>query len=390
MRTVKQTGLPHNEDVVNFPDGTVQNETDTTVGTPVVEEVYGDILTNIYAILRDAGVDPDGAQDTSQTQYQLLQAFKRFSNELNDKRQVITVAAATLSVPIDIDNLPDNYVMTGLLSDPIVGGQTYSLSGSGSNTIDMVSDVDISASSTVLLVLNVASGKIIPLELSSFDSIIKTSLGTPIAFNDTNSLLYFQNGKILTNTPTTYDIQQFIRVFKSNNDIVVTNALAHKGKIVCFTLDTVALEYAFFTFDQSDLSTVEGEVTLVGIDPNIGVDNQPYMYCDNDFIYLTNSDEDINSNVDDKTFAKYSLNTGANELTWVSNNNLNAGFTKTTNGVIKGPELITFINGEIYKYNFNTAGQTFVAQLDAINGVIFCQGGTIYYTNGEVAVKWTL
>ena len=48
MRAIKQLAIPQNTDLVKFPNGTILNETDTEQGTPVIEEIYGDVLTNIY------------------------------------------------------------------------------------------------------------------------------------------------------------------------------------------------------------------------------------------------------------------------------------------------------------------------------------------------------
>ncbi len=70
MRTIKQLSVPQNT-AINLPDGGIKNETDTEDGTPVVEEIYGDILSNNYKLLEEVGIDPTGTQDNEDTQYQI-------------------------------------------------------------------------------------------------------------------------------------------------------------------------------------------------------------------------------------------------------------------------------------------------------------------------------
>ena len=47
MRTLKQLGFIHDVNYTLFPQGAILNETDNNDGTPVVREVYGDILSNV-------------------------------------------------------------------------------------------------------------------------------------------------------------------------------------------------------------------------------------------------------------------------------------------------------------------------------------------------------
>jgi len=55
MRTIKNLAVPQNSDP-KFPFSTIQNETDVLDGTPVVEEIYGDVLTNLYKLLQVVAV----------------------------------------------------------------------------------------------------------------------------------------------------------------------------------------------------------------------------------------------------------------------------------------------------------------------------------------------
>ena len=120
MRTIKTTGFPQDTNLNKFPDGQINNETDTQEGTPVVREIYGDVLTNIYKLMRDSGVTANGNEDSETDGYQLLEAFKKFSNELNDIRQLATVQGTNINLNFNIDFLPDNYVFIGLISENVL------------------------------------------------------------------------------------------------------------------------------------------------------------------------------------------------------------------------------------------------------------------------------
>ena len=76
--------LPVNKDSNSiYPFGAnIENETDTVSGTPVVREIYGDILMNLYRLLELTGVTPTDTEDNDSTQYQLVEALKKLPNSL--------------------------------------------------------------------------------------------------------------------------------------------------------------------------------------------------------------------------------------------------------------------------------------------------------------------
>src|SRR5690606_8659761 len=113
-----------------------ENADGTILGTPVVREIYGDILTNIYAIIKNAGLDFTETEDSETTQYQLLDALKVFFNKTNDLQQLLTVNALNINSAFSFDNMPENYVFIGKLTEDISAGVNYSLNSLGlSSTI---------------------------------------------------------------------------------------------------------------------------------------------------------------------------------------------------------------------------------------------------------------
>lgn len=384
MKTLKQTGFVQDEDIVKFPHGAIQNKTDLQPGTPVVREVYNDLLQNIYKLLDITGVVANGTEDSETSQHQIIDALKKFSNELNDLQQVVTLNANEWSVNFNIDLLPDNYVFIGKVSDNYVSGTSYTFKGTGVNSYSMISDSGFNASDLVLVIIN--QSQVVFLNLSSITggNEVVTSFGTPLTFNDGNEVHYLSDGYISTNKPSVSNVQQHIRVLASNANLIVTDAIILKGKLLCFVFDTSALEYFFYDFDINDLTTPN----LVTNDPFIsGVDNQPYIYSDGTFVYMTNGD---NGTVNDYDIKKYSYDENTSTLTGVTSFQIENTFEKTTNAFITGDFLFTFTSGNLYKYDLTSNSKVFVDFYNNINGVVFKQNGNTYYSNGEIAIKWVL
>lgn len=389
MRTLKNLPVPQDGDNARFPDGQIKNQSSTESGTPVVRELYGDIITNVYAILRDAGIVPNENEDSELTQYQLLDALKVFSNKLNDLQQVLTVDVNDINVTFDFDNLPENYVFIGKITEPILASENYTINSSGANSFPINSTLDISASSVVLVVLNQAGSQIFNLSslMSGIDGSVNTPFGTPIAFNESKNMLYFSDGRIITDNPSSFAIQDSIRAFEANANINVLEVVLHKKKLICFTIDLVTLAYKAYSFDEADLNTVEGQITLsvTGV-----VDNQPYMYCDGDFIYFTNTVATVNDSVNDFRIGKFLFDPLLLELSLVSIFELDNLFQKTTNVFINKltTELFTFIAGELYKYDIGLSVREEIGFFNTTDGVVFKFNGKTYYSNGNVATKW--
>lgn len=390
MRTLKELGYPQDTDVSRFPDGQIRNETDLVQGTPVTREVYGDILTNLYKLLRLTGVSPTQTEDSELTQYQIIQALKLFSNDLNDLKQILTVDGSTISIGINFDLLPENYVMIGQISDSLDSSTTYTLEGTGISTQSIEVLKDIEPSEIVVLILNSAGGKIYHLNQSEANqtgtSSIETAYGSPISFNESSDLLYFSSGVLITDFPLSFQIQSNIRSTFANSNLVALEAILHKNHLVCLVFDSVLLEYRLFAVNKNNYNSGPVEITIDSID---GVDNQPYMYCDGTHVYFTNSNSSLNQSVNDYTIGRFTFDEIAMTMTHNSTINLDTNFSKTTNVFINGSnsEIFSLINGDFYKWNFNgTAGQL-LSTLNTINGVIFKLNSLNYYSNGNIAKK---
>lgn len=386
MRKLNQLPVPQDTDLAKFPSGTIQNQTDLVEGTPVVREIYGDVLTNLYKLLDITGETATGTEDSETSQYQIIDALKKFANELNDLQQVVSLVGSTWTVNFNIDLLPDNYVFVGKVSDNYVSGTSYTFEGTGVNSYGMVSDTGFNASDVVLIVIDQSQVKFINLTYITGENTINTPFGAPISYNEGNTVHYLSDGKIVTDNPSIDDIQQTIRVDESNSNLNLIDCIIFKSHVLCLVLDTSTVTYAFYQFD---LGTYTGvfPVILTGFSFPVGVDNQPYMYCDGVNVYLSNNS---GNSVNDYDFHKLNYNPDDVELIFISSFSLDAAFEKTTNSFITGEFLFTFIAGQLNKYNFSTGIKTEVGTYNTNNGVVFKQNGNTYYTNGDTAVKWNI
>jgi hypothetical protein len=390
MRTLKELGYPQDTDVSKFPDGQIRNETDLSQGTPVTREVYGDILTNFYKLLRSTGVSPTQTEDSELTQYQIIQALKLLANDLNDIKHILTVGGTSISIGINFDLLPNNYVLICQISDTLSSLTTYTLEGTGLATQSIEVLKDIEPSEIVVLILNSAGGKIYHLNQSEANQTgtgsIETAYGSPISFNESSDSLYFSSGVLITDFPLSFQIQSNIRSTFTNSNLVALEAILHKNHLICLVFDSVLLEYRLFAVNKNNYNSTPVEIAIDSID---GVDNQPYMYCDGTYVYFTNSNSSLNQSVNDYSIGRFIFNEVAVTMTHNSTINLDVNFSKTTNIFINGSssEIFSLINGEFYRWNFSgTAGQLLLI-LNTLNGVIFKMNSFNYYTNGNIAKK---
>jgi len=130
MKTVNQIGAPFNQDP-QLPFGGIKNETDTEDGTPIVEEVLGDVLTNMYKLLQTVGITPNQLQDKDSTGYQILNALKLLPNNLTDIQQVLSLSATTWSINFNVDYFPNKTHFVAIATENYVAGTTYKFIGNG-------------------------------------------------------------------------------------------------------------------------------------------------------------------------------------------------------------------------------------------------------------------
>ncbi len=156
----------------DYPDGAIINETVSQEGTAVINEVYNDVLQNLYKLLSVTGITSNGVPDSEGTTYQILAALQKLPNVLNDIRQTMSLALGVFSVPIAIDLLPDGYFLIVKTSAAGTAGVTYQFKGTGALTYDFVSANGFGVGDTVLLIIRHPGN---PVEAFSVSQVIAPS-----------------------------------------------------------------------------------------------------------------------------------------------------------------------------------------------------------------------
>lgn len=390
MRTLANLNVPK-DTAARFPFGTIQNETDTQDGTPVVRELYGDIITNLYKLLEVTKVTPTGDEDSDDTQYQIIDALRKLTNTHNDIEQVITLAGTVWTIGLDLEILPNRYVFIGRAAEAYVPSVTYSFKGSGIAVLPASSPTGFAANDEVLTIVDTAGVRMYSLTklTQTASANIITSLGAPIGFNDTETMYYFESGRIYTDAPAVFDIEETLQTNESNPALVIADVIAFKGNMLALVFHPGTVTYKVFAYDLTDLNAAPSALGISGITVPVGTDNMPYMYCDGSFVYFTN---EYNNSVNDNVVSKFDYDEGAGTLTFVSSITLiNGNFTKTTNAVLNNDKIYTFINNELVSYDLTSAASAdLFSNFTLFYGSIFKFNGIIYYSRDEVATQWNL
>lgn len=375
------------ESDIKYPFGSaIQNETDTQDGTPVVREIYNDVLMNLYKLLELTGITPTDTEDNNTTQYQIIEAIKKLPNSLNDIEQVLTLTGSVWSVPFNLDLLPNKYVLFARPTDNYVSGTVYTFKGLTGTEYILTSQTGFNASDEVLIVIDSGTVRVCSLTLLNDINKTFTILGQALSFNDSATMYYQEGGNILTDFPSIGNLESVIRVLAVDGTLIVNDIFVLKGKILCVIYDPTNITYKFYSFPINDFNTPT-LVSVIGGSIPIGTDNAPYFYCDGENIYITNKG---GSTVNAYEVEIFSFDEIANELNYFSLVNLEATFSRTTNSVIKDGYIYTLIGGDFNRFSLSGGTKDALGNYNGVIGNLFNFNGNVYFGSGEVATKWTL
>lgn len=385
MKTIEQLAIPKQVDS-DFPDGAIINETDTSEGTPVIREIYNDILVNIYNLLEIVGIEPTGTEDSASSQYQIIEALKKLPNSLNDIEQVLSLTGSIWNIPLPIELLPNKYFFIAKASENYTVGASYTFEGSGPTSYSFTSD-GFNASDELLLIIDQSGVRAYSLSfLNSASDEIFTVMGLPISFNDGNTMYYQSGGDLVSDNPSVNYLESIIRVELSDGTVIVNDMIISNGYVICLCLIPASNDYFFRHFDLIDLS-LSFPMTLIGASFDNVNDFSPYMYAKQGFIYVTNA---MNGDANDYSFSKFSYNPIDAELTFISSIDIDNTFVKTSNAVVKLDLIYTLVAGLLTSYNLLTGAKVILGDYGGINGNLFGFNGKTYFSSGEVAKKWNL
>jgi hypothetical protein len=390
MRTIADlaAGIPK-EVNGNFPDGTIVNETPSQEGTPVVREIYGDILTNVYKIVREAGLVPNGIEDSEATEYQFFEALKKFTNSLNDIERQLISTGSVFSVDLDISALPNKYFFIARAQAVYVTGNTYTFKGNEASPVYSFSSTGFDVGDEVLVIIDSATVRAYKLSGSSGASAneVYTPFGTPLAYNNSSKVWYQSEGILFSDTPEVYDLQAAIRVLESDGTILVYEMFIIGGFVLCLSFKPAGAVYKFYRFTLSNLSTTP--VLVPVSDPSItaGFDYKPYVFTDGVNMFITNHG---GNNATDRDVSGYIVNLNTPSITGTSSITMNAAFQKSTNAAIKNNHLYTYTAGILRQFSLTDGNYVLGGSYPGNLGVLFILGTDIFYSSGDVGKKWNL
>ncbi len=384
MRTVNQILIPQDSDA-KYPFGsTIQNETETQEGTPIVEEYIGDIIQNLYKVIKLSGITPTGTEDSESTQYQLVEALRKLTNLQNDVEQVLALNTTVWSVPLNLSILPEKYFFFAKADEDYNAGITYTFKGTGVTEYPFLSSGFVSGDE--LLVIYSTSG-VVTYNLTRLNATgkeVSTTMGIPVAFNATNKMWYSEEGKLFSDIPSIYDLETVIRADVGDVTAVINDVFVFGFTALCFCFIPTGNNYFFRQFVLTDFSFSD-EVSFIGSSFDTTFNFSPYVYANARNIYITNS---MNADDKDYNFSKFNYNFSNSTLTLSSSLDLDDTFDKTTNAAINIGQIYTMVSGVLSSYSLTTGVKTVIGTFPGVAGQLFSFDGDVYFGSGEVAKKW--
>lgn len=99
-----------------FPMGRIRNDDGSGNGTPVVEQLYGDIVETVTSFMEEAKIVPNGLPDSAENGYQIAEAFKEVAGKFN-QTQFLRVSDGILYIGCRLDNVQVGDSLTALVDE---------------------------------------------------------------------------------------------------------------------------------------------------------------------------------------------------------------------------------------------------------------------------------
>ena len=387
MRTLKGINLVHDDNYLLNPQGAIQNETDSQEGTPVVREVYNDLLMNVYAILKDRKIPYNQQEDNEQNGYQLLDALRLLTNELNDTEKVLNNNGSTWNIDLNFALVPNKYFVFARAAENYSSSIQF-IKGSGTQQFPFQSN-QFKTGDEILIILD--QGTVRAYNLSSSGSSGSNNslalFGMPLRYSENKENIWYEDsGTIYNSKPKSYDLEAKIRA-ATGVQLVVLEIFVVQGRAVCLTYDESRFEYRFFYFvSEPFLVPIEllGEGLI--LNQNNTADRHVHIYFDGLKLYVSNNG---NTDDDDKKLACFSINFQSNRLVYSTTYNLEPFFYKTTNSIVLGGGIVNFANNAITYFPFNGGSRTSISE-NEFKGMIFKIGTNVYFSNTDNATPWEI
>jgi hypothetical protein len=386
MKTLRGQNFVHDTNYTLYPDGSIQNEIEGEQdGTPVVREVYNDLLVSIYAYLRNRNIAPNQIDDNANNGYQLIQALQRNVNILNDTEKILAINGSTWNLNIDFNLIPSKYFVFARAADDYDSSIQFLKGTDGAQFA--FSPANFKTGDELLLILDHATIRTYNISSSStVQSAQFPVFGQPLSYlANTNKVWYEKDGYLYSDFPENYNINQVIST-QIGLECEIRSIVQIGEKIVCmvFLPNDGAFRFFYFNIGSFNLAielTPPPDEILVRY---VYEDNLMFSNGESLFIVLSPSGE-TNFEIE-----SMSINFTSNQLTRTGSYELESSYIKTTNSVMNSQGIIGFEpDGRLNLYRFN-GSKVELGFFNNFVGNIFRVGENIYFNNGSNATKWNI
>ena len=389
MRTIKNLPVPKEQDLVKFPNSTILNETDTNDGTPVVREIYGDFITNIYAFLVDRGIIPNEIEDNEVNGYQFLDALKLNVNKLNDVRRVLEkVSKNVYRIDIDFNIISDRYPIfvkspENILLIEYFNKIIYLEDSKGVRKIINFNKQVFSGDELLFIISDeVTAVNLIHNDLYE-DKVELNIQGVPLSYSTSNLNDYMSDNTLIYNDGSSIDLSQFLDVNIIVRDIVLLNDF-----YFIFCIDSSNDKLHLYKYKRGD-NNVE-EILIQGINDN---NQTPGLRTSSTQMYVFKNNIAF-SHKGGNVFNPYIISMfnygGSNLLKHVSDITLDNSFSGSSSYFMENDFIIMAdtLSQDLYKYNFSGGKESIYKIKQNVVNLYTKNSIDRYIQVDETAVKW--
>jgi len=379
MKVLGQITEIVNKDINSkYPFGAnIQNKTESLIGTPVVRELYADVLMNLYNILKVTKVIPTNTEDNDQTQYQLVEALRKLTSDY-DKVRTLNMVSGIFAVDIDFSIVQDGLIVFAVANSGYESAQIQGLDGVPRNFISS------GFSNGEMILLHITSSLVTAYSFmnKSISDIVYTNFGSPLQYNYSNALDFKVDGVVLKGNLSRIDLEYEIRGQQNDIALIVDEVFKIESGYVFSVSKSSVSSYLKIFFKPNSGAIIElQQQSQIDVLSNA---NRPLILCDGIHLYVSNgSGSQTQLNVIDK----YLINLPISKIVLSSRNSLDSEFLKTHNSCVKDGYIYQFMNGVFSRYGISDGTNTLIYVVDNVNGRIFNLANTIYLSTGEVARK---
>lgn len=381
MRTLKLLNLIHDNNYYLFPQGAILNETDNNEGTPVVREVYGDILSNVYKIITEAGFNFNNSEDNEQNGYQLFDALKSLFENKNLTEFILSKESNSYKLNLDLSKFPDKSFVIAKSTENYSNLVT-TIKGIGSQIYNFSSE-DFSAGNELLIILDQSGVRCVNLSKSGTSSLFSV-IDFPLQFLDNlKDIWYFNDSKVYNNKPKQYDLYQFIQDYTSAGNIYINNVFAYQKHLIILAVADDFPKCFYLNLETEDF----GEFKEDGFSFQNAITTNIFSYYFGSFLYVSNNS---GSSSDSKNFHKLNIDLPSKKIIFSGSFVLNSSYIGNSNGIYANDSFLIFDGYNLKNFRFDGTVNDLGDFSEFSGGSLLRTNDAIFYSDGNSLIVWDM